>query len=378
MGPRPSNQALAALTTQPHPPDFLSIDRLLYAPWVPSLGRNVDRVVGSLSRLLHLRQARQNTLADLLPYLGAPLGDLLPTPTAPTDVARWRVLSPRPSRSGAAVLEHLEWKSEHIPIVASYRARHQGEYVRNQTASARWRHAPEPGRRRALIYVHGWLEPFQLRALFLPHLQRAIGVDVLDVELPFHGHRCPKGALFHGELFWTGDLVRSFEALRQSCIDVRTLVAWLRAQGYTEVGVIGASLGGAIAMTLACAPPIPDFIIPIIGHLQLADVVENAPIFWRMKADLERFGLDVGRRREIFDQFRASGPAPLVPRERQLWIMARDDQYMSAEAVVRQWREWGEPPIEWIDGGHMTLALHLPLVIALVRNFYRGLGVASP
>ena len=170
----------------------------------------------------------------------------------------------------------------------------------------------------------------------------------------------------------------SFEALRQSCIDVRTLVAWLRAQGYTEVGVIGASLGGAIAMTLACAPPIPDFIVPIIGHLQLADVVENAPIFWRMKADLERFGLGVGRRREIFDQFRASGPAPLVPRERQLWIMARDDQYMSAEAVLRQWHEWGEPPIEWIDGGHMTLALHLPLVIALVRNFYRGLGAASP
>ena len=345
---------------------------------MPSLGRNVDRVVGRLSRFLHLRKARHNTLADLLPYLGAPLADLLPPPIPPSGMARWRDPSPRPARSGAAVLERLEWKSEHVPIVASYGVRHRGEYARNQTASARWIHSPAPDRRRALIYVHGWLEPFRLRALFLPRLQKAIGIDVLDVELPFHGQRCPKAALFHGELFWTGDLVRSFEALRQSCIDVRTLVAWLRAQGYTEVGVIGASLGGAIAMLLACASPTPDCIIPIIGHLQLGEVVENAPIFWRMKADLERFGLDAGRRREVFDQFGSSEPRPLVPRERQLWIMARDDQYMSREAVSRQWHEWGEPPIAWIDGGHMTLALHFPLVIALVRGFYGGLGAVSP
>ena len=60
-----------------------------------------------------------------------------------------------------------------------------------------------------------------------------------------------ESSLFHGEFFWTGDLVRSIEAVRQSCIDARSLVAWLRAARLREVGVTGFSMGGSIAMVLA-------------------------------------------------------------------------------------------------------------------------------
>ena len=63
--------------------------------------------------------------------------------------------------------------------------------------------------------------------------------------------------------------------------------------GVEEVGVTGISLGGSITMVLACLDPAPDYIVPIVSHLYLSEAVEEAPILWRMKTDLEHFG--VGR-----------------------------------------------------------------------------------
>jgi len=127
-------------------------------------------------------------------------------------------------------------------------------------------------------------------------------------------------------------------------------------------------------MVLACTPPVPDYIVPIIGHLQLTEAVEQAPIFWRMRADLERFGVDKARREDIFGRLGLQTLKPLLPREKQLWIMARDDVYIPAPLVERQWHGWGEPPIEWLPGGHMTFALSLPRILERMRAFHAGLG----
>jgi hypothetical protein len=223
--------------------------------------------------------------------------------------------------------------------------------------------------------VHGWLEPgpWIEEATFLPRLYEALGVDVLHVQLPFHGARNPKTALFHGEYYMTADLVRSLEAMRQSCNDARTAVAWLRSAGYTEVGVTGISLGGSIAMLLACLEAAPDYVVPICGHLQLGEAVEGAPILWRMKADLERFGIDREQRKRIFDQIAMGSLVPVLRPERQMWIMARDDVYIDAAIVERQWRAWGQPPIDWIPGGHMTFPFSLARIVERTRLFYAAL-----
>jgi pimeloyl-ACP methyl ester carboxylesterase len=349
------------------------------------VGRGVDRFIGGLTHLLYLRGAQQNTLGDLGPYLDAPTAVLLPAPVSPPDMARResRLLRPR-----GRMMETLTWRSQHVPLSASYRARHAGEYVRNQTASARWMHPrprvptrdPTRVRTRALVYVHGWLEagPWIEDAVFLPRLYEELDVDVLHLQLPFHGARNPETAWFHGEFFWSGDLVRTVEAVRQSCIDARTLVAWLRAQGYTEVGVTGISLGGSIAMLLACVAPVPDYIVPILSHLNLAEAVDDAAILWRVKADLERFGIDRAQRRDIFRRLGLGALLPLLAPERQLWIMARDDAYIAASIVEEQWHAWGEPPIDWLPGGHMTFPLSLGRIIESTRAFHASLKTASP
>ncbi len=337
-----------------------------------SYGLRIDRIVGTLSHLLHVRAAQLNTVDDLGPYLDTPVDTLFPAPAVPRDVVRQRS---RRWLAGDRETESLRWHSQHVPLCPHYRARHSGEYSLNQTVTARWTHPRSGPRRKALVYVHGWLEPgpWIEEAVLLPRLYDALGVDVLHVQLPFHGSRNPKSALFHGEFFWSADLVRSFEAVRQSCMDARTLLAWLRAQGYAEVGVTGISLGGSIAMVLACVEPTPSYVVPIVSHLQLAEAVEEAPILWRMKADLERFGVGRARRREIFARLGIGSLVPRLPPERQLWIMARDDAYIAAKLVEAQWHAWGEPPIEWIPGGHMTFPLSLGRIVERMRDFHASL-----
>jgi hypothetical protein len=126
-------------------------------------------------------------------------------------------------------------------------------------------------------------------------------------------------------------------------------------------------------MVLACVAPTPDYIVPIVSHLQLAEAVEEAPILWRMKADLEGFGVDKARRHEIFRRLGLGSMKPILPPERQLWIMARDDVYIAAPLVEAQWHAWGEPPIEWIPGGHMTFPLSLGRIVDRTRSFHAGL-----
>ncbi|HXN30301.1 MAG TPA: alpha/beta hydrolase family protein [Polyangiaceae bacterium] len=336
------------------------------------VAHSIDRFAGALSRFLHLRGARVNTAGDLAPYLGASPAVLFPPVGLPNEIVRRRV---RQLRARGRILDALEWPSAHQPLCPRYLERHLGPYAVNRKVSARWLYPRSGPRSAALVYVHGWLEPgpWVEEAIFLPRLYEALGVDVLHLQLPFHGSRNPAAALFHGELFWTADLVRSFEAVRQSCTDARTLVAWLRAQGYTEIGVTGISMGGSIAMVLACLDLPPDYIVPIIGHLQLGDAIEEAPIFWSMKRNLERFGIGRARRRQIFEQFGLAKLTPSLPPQRQLWIMARDDAFITAPVVERQWRAWGEPPIEWIAGGHMTVALSLGRVVERMRQFHASL-----
>lgn len=329
-------------------------------------------MVGGLSRILHgVRGAKENTVDDLERYLDLAPEVLFPVPTTLPTMRRHRSLLSRALRRTT-----LSWKSSHEVLCPRYRVRHERDYPKNGTAWARWLHPQGGPQKSVLLYVHGWLEPgsWAEEAALFPRWTKALGVDLLHVSLPFHGLRNAKSALYSGEYFWTGDLVRSMEAVRQSVHDVRCAMAWLRAEGYEEVGVTGLSLGGAIVMLLACLEPTPDYIVPIISHLQIADAVEHAPILWRMKRDLDRWGIDAPRRRELFARIGLAKMQPILPPERQFWIEAKEDVYIAAPLVQEQWEAWRRPKILWLAGGHMTFPLELDELTKAMAAFHRSLS----
>jgi pimeloyl-ACP methyl ester carboxylesterase len=265
----------------------------------------------------------------------------------------------------------LSWESAHRILSPSYRLRHEGEYRSNRTVYARWLRPDGATRRECLVYIHGWLEPgsWVEEALMFPTWTRELDVDVVHIALPFHGKRNPRGALFSGEYFWTADLVRSFEGARQGIHDARSLMGWLRRQGYERVGVTGVSLGGSLAMLLGCLSPLPDYLIPIVAHLRLAEAVEHASILWRLKSDLDRWGIHERERRRIFARVGWDTAKPLLSPERQLWIEAREDAHIDPNLVREQWEEWGRPNIHWLPGGHMTFPLHLAEITRAMKEF---------
>jgi alpha/beta hydrolase family protein len=339
------------------------------------LARRVDQVVGGLSRILHgVRGAKENTTADLEQYLDLAPEVLFPAPPSLPIVRRHRSLLSRALRRTT-----LSWRSTHEVICPRYRVRHEDEYRKNRTAWARWLHPRGGPQRACLVYVHGWLEPgsWAEEAALFPRWSKKLGVDLVHVSLPFHGLRNPKSAMFSGEYFWTADLVRSMEAVRQSVHDVRSMVAWLRAEGYAEVGVTGLSLGGAVVMLLACLPPVPDYVIPIIAHMQIGDAVEHAPILWRMRSDLEKWGIDAVARKRLFDRIGLARMRPILPPARQLWIEAREDVYIAAPLVLEQWERWGHPEILWLAGGHMTFPLEIDELTNRMDEFRRGLSAVG-
>jgi len=332
-------------------------------------GTNIDKVIGGLSRFLHVRSAKENTLQDLEPYLDLSPAELFPEPPSLPYVTVKRTLLDRALRSST-----LTWLSSHEVMCDNYRRRHETEYERNLMASMRWLRPEGKQRKQCLIYVHGWLEPgswAEESTLFRKWARDLPECDLAHVSLPFHGTRNPRSALFSGEYFWSADLVRTLEGVRQAVHDVRSAVAWLRAQGYEKVGVSGISLGGAITMLLGCVDPAPDYIVPIVAHLQLVDAVENAEILWRMKHDLESWGVDEAARHRIFERIGWSTVKPVMPADKQLWIQAREDAYIDAELASRQHADWGEPPILWIEGGHMTFPLHVDEMTRRIAGFVK-------
>lgn len=319
-----------------------------------------DYVAGKLSHLLHgLRGPKENTLSHLGPYLDLELRTLCPEPPPlrDMDVQKHRGMSRRLLRTTT-----LSWESAYRPLTTVYRDRHELLYDVNRTAWARWLRPDKKQRRGCLVYVHGWLEPgsWVEEAFVFPRWARELDVDIVHVSLPFHGRRNPRGALFSGEYFWTADLVRSVEGIRQAICDTRSIMGYLRRAGYEHVGVTGISLGGSIVMLLACLTPLPDYIVPIVAHLELGDAVEDAEILWRTKQDLERWGVHEAERRRLFSRLGFDRARPLLPPERQLWIEAEKDGHIDPALVRKQWEAWQRPGIHWIPGGHMTFPLHLP------------------
>ena len=337
----------------------------------PSMGRGhlVDRIAGQLSHVLHgLRGPKENTIADFQQYLDLPLGELFPPPPAgPAPAVRQSWLDRRRRTTT------LSWQSSHTTLSTEYRRRHEKEYRRNLTAWARWVRPDGVQRKNCLVYVHGWLEPgsWVEEYFMFPGWGRELGVDLVHVALPFHGVRNPRTSLFSGEYFWTADLVRSVENIRQAVCDARTLIEWLRTQGYESVGTLGISFGGSIAMLLACLTPPPDFVIAIAAHLAIGEASESAEILWRTKRDLDRWGVNEAQRRDIWARLGIDDARPALAPDRQLWIEAREDAHIDPALVRAQWEAWGRPNLHWIPGGHMTFPLHMGEITRSMGDFMR-------
>ncbi|MGB9404148.1 MAG: prolyl oligopeptidase family serine peptidase [Candidatus Acidiferrales bacterium] len=113
----------------------------------------------------------------------------------------------------------------------------------NNTVHARFFPARHSGP--AVIVLAQWNAKWHEQVAVCQWLQR-LGISALRMSLPYHDRRAipdhPRGDHLVGP-----NIGLTLQASRQAVCDVRACVRWLETQGYDKLGIMGTSVGSAIA-----------------------------------------------------------------------------------------------------------------------------------
>ena len=112
------------------------------------------------------------------------------------------------------------------------------------------------------------------------------GLSALRLSLPYHDQRMPP-ELSRADYIVSANVARTVEVCRQAVLDARRAIAWLAAQGYERIGILGSSLGSCLALLTAAHEPLVR--AEALNHISpyFADVV------WRgLSTEHVRQGLD--------------------------------------------------------------------------------------
>lgn len=333
---------------------------------------NLDDMAGVLVRPLQLLRTRpRNTLDRLAAYDGVPLEELFPAPGRLPRVRtrhRWSL----PGFEN----EDLSFASLHEPIEPLFKEHYHARSRRIQTVYARRIRPKGSEGRPRLLYIHGYMQPETIveEHGLLGAMARTLNMEILHVQPPYHGRRKPRSSAYDGERFWTADIVRSFESMRQTIVDARTLLSVMLDESPGPVGVAGLSLGGSFAASLACLEPRFDFSVPLIAHMDMGAVLRDAPVLGAMRKDLAGFGWTPSDFGDFFTRIGWDELEPLIPAERILLLAAEQDRFFDPDIVAAMWRRWGEPEIHWYPTSHMGFIPHMPSAIGHLRRFINGLS----
>lgn len=180
----------------------------------------------------------------------------------------------------------------------------------------------------------------------LCRLLNRFGVTALKLVLPYHERRRPEG-LARADFTLSANIGRTLQSCRQAVLDARAAVSWLEASGYGALGIVGTSLGSAIAFVVHAHEPRLD--VGVFNHISpyFADVVWQGISTRQVRQGLEK------------------GIA--LPELRQLWLP------LSPFSYYRHHARRGRPSL--LIYGRYDLSFPPELSRELVRDF-RKLGIS--
>jgi len=176
------------------------------------------------------------------------------------------------------------------------------------------------------------------------------GWNVLFPHLPYHYSRTPRGYA-NGALTITADLIRNAETLRQSVIELRQLMAWLRQQGSRRIALLATSYGAWVA-SLALSLEKTDFSVLLQPVADVKHATFESPASCIMSVYLKRNGIHP----EALDRHsHLSSPArliPLTPPDRITIIGGKYDRLSSPESLKNLCDSWGGARYRQVNQGH--------------------------
>jgi Alpha/beta hydrolase domain containing 18 len=134
----------------------------------------------------------------------------------------------------------------------SFRSPVETPYPENNIARGRWFPARNQNRKAVVVLPH-WNARLPQHNALCAGLQR-LGVSTLRLSLPYHDARMPAG-LQRADYAVSSNVCRTIDATRQAVIDTRAAFDWLESRGYTQLGIVGTSLGSCYAFLASAHDP---------------------------------------------------------------------------------------------------------------------------
>lgn len=132
-------------------------------------------------------------------------------------------------------LRHDKWLEFQSPVVSPCPA--------NDRVKALW--FPAKTGKKAVVVLPHWNSKLPQHNALCAGLQK-LGISALRLSLPYHDFRMP-AEFQRADYAVSSNIARTVDATRQAVIDTRACFDWLQQQGYTDLGVVGTSLGSCYA-----------------------------------------------------------------------------------------------------------------------------------
>jgi pimeloyl-ACP methyl ester carboxylesterase len=182
------------------------------------------------------------------------------------------------------------------------------------------------------------------------------GMTALRLSLPYHDWRMPP-ELARADYIVSSNVARTVQVCRQAVLDARAAIAWLAAEGFERIGILGSSLGSCLALLTTAHEPLIQ--VAALNHISpyFADVV------WRgISTAHVREGLDGHIELDLLrDLWKPINPTEYLERlrdRRTLLVYARYDLTFPVDLsreLVRQFRERRVPhELAVLPCGHYT------------------------
>ncbi len=223
----------------------------------------------------------------------------------------------------------------------------QGEaYIRNEDAPN-------------IIFVHGWRQDSfdRLKKIFHDRMGN-LGWNMYYFTLPYHFQREPEKSLYSGEYMISANIPRTLISVRQSIVDLRALIKWIKDNKKGPVVVIGISLGGFITNLVATLESQIDALVSIFYSNRLSYSIWNTSPGKFIREDLEHHGVNYN---DLIKYWRITEPSegiPKINKDNILLISAKYDQYVHIEDADYLWESWGKPTRYVYNCGHAGIVLN--------------------
>lgn len=221
----------------------------------------------------------------------------------------------------------------------------------------------------ALVVFHSWnasSRQSQIASFF-----SRCGITVVEMALPYHLERSRPGSSY-ADYMISSSLGRTVGAMRQAVCDGRKLIRWLKANGYSEIAVLGMSLGSWVAGLVAASDTNVSKASLLLTAGSMADMVWTGRATQAIRQSIEG-------KMDLSDLRRAWGTINLENYTSQLvrsnldiqLILAKRDQVVlpqvSRSFVHKLKEEGGSPDVFELNCGHYSIAMPPHILFAGLR-----------